>query len=265
MCSSKSPSSRTSLTSSTGNCSCCSPSSSSPSSTSSSPSASSSSLSTSPPHCSVHVESMGEPVLRGRAGRHCGQKRTYRAVRSHICLCICLFQSFQVADQYAFIPREAVSRFLLHCTECQRKPAGMVNNFDIKSELSSEPSEFETKPTTPQLATPPATPPSEATAYNSLPYMLPPHGPIGPHAALAYAQVKSWWQCSFCQILILWKITVFSTCPLQAINAMQSFAARALYPAHTSLPDSGLLFFIEVWSGGVSLGSLGNLGERKVF
>ena len=63
----------------------------------------------------------------------------------------------------------------------------MVNNFDIKS----EPSEFETKPTTPQLATPPATPPSEATAYNSLPYMLPPHGPIGPHAALAYAQVKS--------------------------------------------------------------------------
>ena len=66
----------------------------------------------------------------------------------------------------------------------------MVNNFDIKSELSSEPSEFETKPNTPQLATPPATPPSEATAYNSLPYMLPPHGPIGPHAALAYAQVK---------------------------------------------------------------------------
>ena len=69
-------------------------------------------------------------------------------------------QPSQVADQYAFIPREAVSRFLLHCTECQRKPAGMVNNFDIKSELSSEPSEFETKPTTPQLATPPATPPS---------------------------------------------------------------------------------------------------------
>ena len=96
-------------------------------------------------------------------------------------------QPSQVADQYAFIPREAVSRFLLHCTECQRKPAGMVNNFDIKS----EPSEFETKPTTPQLATPPATPPSEATGYNSLPYMLPPHGPIGPHAALAYAQVKS--------------------------------------------------------------------------
>ena len=31
----------------------------------------------------MHVESMGEPVLRGRAGRHCGQKRTYRAVSDH--------------------------------------------------------------------------------------------------------------------------------------------------------------------------------------
>ena len=69
-------------------------------------------------------------------------------------------QPSQVADQYAFIPREAVSRFLLHCTECQRKPTGMVvnNSFDIKSELSSEPSEFEAKPSTPQLATPPRHP-----------------------------------------------------------------------------------------------------------
>ena len=31
---------------------------------------------------SVHVESSSEdtPHLRGRAGKHCGQKRTYRAV-----------------------------------------------------------------------------------------------------------------------------------------------------------------------------------------
>ena len=33
------------------------------------------------PHVpSVHVEAVGETQLRGRAGRHCGQKRTYRAV-----------------------------------------------------------------------------------------------------------------------------------------------------------------------------------------
>ena len=31
---------------------------------------------------SVHVESTtGDTQLRGRAGKHCGQKRTYRAVR----------------------------------------------------------------------------------------------------------------------------------------------------------------------------------------
>ena len=30
---------------------------------------------------SVHVEAAGENQLRGRAGKHCGQKRTYRAVR----------------------------------------------------------------------------------------------------------------------------------------------------------------------------------------
>jgi len=133
-------------------------------------------------------------VLRGRAGRHCGQKRTYRAV----------------ADQYAFIPREAVSRFLLHCTQCQKKPvAGLVNNFDIKSEPLTE---LDGKPSTPQLATPPATPPSEAAScYTGLPYILPPQGPIGPHAALAYAQ---------------------------ALNAIQSFAARALYPV---VPDSDCL------------------------
>ena len=36
---------------------------------------------------SVHVESAGDTQLRGRAGKHCGQKRTYRAVSSltHSC------------------------------------------------------------------------------------------------------------------------------------------------------------------------------------
>ena len=153
-----------------------------------------------------------------------------------------------MADQYAFIPREAVSRFLLHCTECQRKPTGMVvnNSFDIKSELSSEPSEFEAKPSTPQLATPPATPPSEA-AFSSLPYMLPPHhGPIGPHAAMAYAQVKRNRNLTACLIchggITMSNIKCYSLfCAFpQAINAMQSFAARGLYPTHTAIPDSGL-------------------------
>ncbi len=33
---------------------------------------------------SVHVEAAGETQLRGRAGKHCGQKRTYRAVSENM-------------------------------------------------------------------------------------------------------------------------------------------------------------------------------------
>lgn len=48
----------------------------------------------------VHVE------LEGRPGKHAGQKRTYRTI----------------TETYAFLPREAVTRFLLGCTECQKHP-----------------------------------------------------------------------------------------------------------------------------------------------
>ncbi|OAD54213.1 Nucleolar protein 4 [Eufriesea mexicana] len=48
----------------------------------------------------VHVD------LEGRPGKHAGQKRTYRTI----------------TETYAFLPREAVTRFLLGCTECQRRP-----------------------------------------------------------------------------------------------------------------------------------------------
>ena len=39
---------------------------------------------------SVHVDSVGESgvQLRGRAGKHCGQKRTYRAVSTEHCTII---------------------------------------------------------------------------------------------------------------------------------------------------------------------------------
>ncbi|XP_072387673.1 nucleolar protein 4 isoform X2 [Diabrotica undecimpunctata] len=48
----------------------------------------------------VHVD------LEGRPGKHAGQKRTYRTI----------------TETYAFLPREAVTRFLLGCTECQKHP-----------------------------------------------------------------------------------------------------------------------------------------------
>ncbi|GAB1599983.1 hypothetical protein Ahia01_000275800, partial [Argonauta hians] len=47
----------------------------------------------------VHVE------MDGRGGKHAGQKRTYRAI----------------AETYAFLPREAVTRFLMSCSDCQKR------------------------------------------------------------------------------------------------------------------------------------------------
>ncbi|PVD23374.1 hypothetical protein C0Q70_16642 [Pomacea canaliculata] len=47
----------------------------------------------------VHVE------MDGRGGKHAGQKRTYRAI----------------AETYSFLPREAVTRFLMSCTDCQKR------------------------------------------------------------------------------------------------------------------------------------------------
>jgi len=103
---------------------------------------------------SVHVESSSDTQLRGRAGKHCGQKRTYRAV----------------ADQYAFIPREAISRFLLYCTECQRKQPNCPNptkttttepRQSLDRPLSEEPLYKVGTPPVPTPATPPATPPHQ--------------------------------------------------------------------------------------------------------
>ncbi|KAL0277311.1 UNVERIFIED_CONTAM: hypothetical protein PYX00_004647 [Menopon gallinae] len=48
----------------------------------------------------VHVE------IDGRNGKHAGQKRTYRTI----------------TETYAFLPREAVTKFLLNCSECQKRP-----------------------------------------------------------------------------------------------------------------------------------------------
>uniref|UniRef100_T1J728 Nucleolar protein 4 helical domain-containing protein n=1 Tax=Strigamia maritima TaxID=126957 RepID=T1J728_STRMM len=47
----------------------------------------------------VHVE------MDGRGGKHAGQKRTYKAI----------------AETYAFLPREAVTKFLMQCADCQKR------------------------------------------------------------------------------------------------------------------------------------------------
>ncbi|GFQ87578.1 nucleolar protein 4 [Trichonephila clavata] len=47
----------------------------------------------------VHME------MDGRGGKHAGQKRTYKAI----------------AEMYSFLPREAVTHFLMSCTDCQKR------------------------------------------------------------------------------------------------------------------------------------------------
>ncbi|XP_046725293.1 nucleolar protein 4-like b isoform X2 [Silurus meridionalis] len=50
----------------------------------------------------MHVEISSDPA---KAPKHAGQKKTYKAI----------------AETYAFLPREAVTRFLMGCGECQKR------------------------------------------------------------------------------------------------------------------------------------------------
>ncbi|KPP72224.1 hypothetical protein Z043_108797 [Scleropages formosus] len=50
----------------------------------------------------MHVEMGTDPA---KAPKHAGQKKTYKAI----------------AETYAFLPREAVTRFLMSCGECQKR------------------------------------------------------------------------------------------------------------------------------------------------
>nr|SVE94213.1 EOG090X05H5 [Simocephalus serrulatus] len=75
-----------------------------------------------------HVEFMNNSGGRPPTGKHAGQKRTYRAI----------------TEIYAFLPREAVTRFLMQCADCQRRgnggSAGAVittDNIDLSLPLTS--------------------------------------------------------------------------------------------------------------------------------
>ncbi|XP_052338934.1 nucleolar protein 4-like isoform X1 [Oncorhynchus keta] len=50
----------------------------------------------------MHVDISADP---GKSPKHAGQKKTYKAI----------------AETYAFLPREAVTRFLMNCGECQKR------------------------------------------------------------------------------------------------------------------------------------------------
>ncbi|KAM6375240.1 nucleolar protein 4 isoform 4-T4 [Alca torda] len=73
---------------------------------------------------SMHVETgpNGEQIRK-----HAGQKRTYKAVillnhvQSAYVTPPIFCYSFQISETYAFLPREAVTRFLMSCSECQKR------------------------------------------------------------------------------------------------------------------------------------------------
>ncbi|XP_054047554.1 nucleolar protein 4 isoform X3 [Rissa tridactyla] len=72
---------------------------------------------------SMHVETgpNGEQIRK-----HAGQKRTYKAVNNMFLqatedILMCNKYSFQISETYAFLPREAVTRFLMSCSECQKR------------------------------------------------------------------------------------------------------------------------------------------------
>ena len=112
----------------------------------------------------------------------------------------------QVADLYAFIPREAISKFLSYCTECQRKQpsqSASLQEPEVRQspfEASHEAMEINHVP-----ATPPATPPSEQESRERSPVKG--EESMRPQAvhAMAYAQ---------------------------ACHAMQSFISRGISDHH---------------------------------
>ena len=79
----------------------------------------------------------------------------------------------QIADQYAFIPREAISRFLTFCSECQRKPPsqqqpGKKSGAQVLTEQQLDSAGDGPGPPLGPLVTPPATPPSGGGAVYGL-------------------------------------------------------------------------------------------------
>ncbi|XP_064434881.1 nucleolar protein 4 isoform X3 [Mirounga angustirostris] len=74
---------------------------------------------------SMHVETgpNGEQIRK-----HAGQKRTYKAPIEIIITSHASFYDFdgflshiEISESYAFLPREAVTRFLMSCSECQKR------------------------------------------------------------------------------------------------------------------------------------------------
>lgn len=85
----------------------------------------------------IHME------LGGRSGMHAGQKRTYRIVSSSTVFSLKenhneLYCFLQISETYAFLPREAVTRFLSTCPECKKNLRPSSPSTNVKEDLSAE-------------------------------------------------------------------------------------------------------------------------------
>ncbi|XP_045101375.1 uncharacterized protein TP_0369-like isoform X2 [Portunus trituberculatus] len=78
----------------------------------------------------------------GKEQKHMGQKRTYRAV----------------SERYAFVPREAVTKFLVLCTECPRRSVGVHVSLGVPLAVANLPVPPPALPV-PTLPPPPPPPP----------------------------------------------------------------------------------------------------------
>jgi hypothetical protein len=79
---------------------------------------------------------------------------------------------FQITETYAFLPREAVTRFLLGCTECQKHPRSPSPASVLPTPSPSPTLPLVHTPAPPPVAplpTPPPAPPAEMA-----PYLVPP-------------------------------------------------------------------------------------------
>ncbi|XP_037273026.2 uncharacterized protein LOC119164929 isoform X2 [Rhipicephalus microplus] len=104
----------------------------------------------------VHVE------MDGRGGKHAGQKRTYKAI----------------AELYAFLPREAVTHFLMSCSDCQKRMHltngalnAIVTAAAAQGSAASSPTHnggtAAAAATTPSAAPPPTTTETASSGYHS--------------------------------------------------------------------------------------------------
>ncbi|KAG0723401.1 Nucleolar protein 4-like [Chionoecetes opilio] len=82
----------------------------------------------------------------GKEQKHMGQKRTYRAV----------------SERYAFVPREAVTKFLVLCTECPRRSVGVHVNLGVPLAVANLPVP---PPTLPVPSLPPPPPPPNISRH----------------------------------------------------------------------------------------------------